>query len=441
MNAPSESPQRVVILGLGHVGLTLGLALADVGYRVIGYDILPQVREALRAKKSHFREKDLPELLEKHVGNNFVVVDELSPSEEPTAYFITVGTPIKRDTTPDYGAMQQVSRDLGRVIRRGDLVLLRSTVPLGTTRNMVLPLLEAGSGLSAGKDFYLAFAPERTVEGKAFEELRNLPQILGGYDESSANVAEKLFAPLSAEVVRLETLEEAEIVKLINNNYRETVFAFANEVSRIARAWGIDTKKVISAANKGYSRSQVPLPSPGVGGYCLTKDSYILMDSARQKNIEPRLLQEVRELTATMLHDLAGDIRTFTTQHLGRKTPKIGILGFAFKGQPETSDVRGSVTASLIKRFNKFGGFTLLGYDPVVSAETIQAMGAEPLASIEETISASDVVVVMNNHVAFRSIVPSLFPKRDVPVLFWDTWGMTDPKSFAGETHVVYRSL
>ena len=346
--------QPLVMIGLGHVGLTLALALADVDFSVSGYDIKDTIRQSLRLKQVHFKEKGMVELLDKHMGNNLTIIDSLISFATPTTYFITVGTPFNLDNTPDYTYIKQAASMIGTVIKKGDLIILRSTIPLGTTRETVIPIIERESGYSAGKDFDIAFAPERTVEGNAFHELRTLPQIIGGFNEQSKNRTIAIFEKLTASIVSLDTLEEAEVVKLINNTYRETIFSYANQVSLLTRAWGIDTKRVIAAANMGYSRSQVPFPSPGVGGYCLTKDSYLFSASAKKRKVDTKLLSQVRETSSTILDVMVRDIKEYVREQKLSSPTTIGVLGFAFKGIPETSDVRGSSTVSFIKRFPSY---------------------------------------------------------------------------------------
>ncbi len=437
-----ENTEPLVILGLGHVGLTLGLALADVGYMVYGYDIKEDVRARTRNKEAHFKEKMLPELLEAHIGKRFTIIDSLKGLPSPVVYFVTVGTPFNIDNTPDYNYIKTVATDIGNVLTKGDMVILRSTVPIGTTREVVIALLEKFSKLSAGEDFSVAFAPERTVEGNAFEELRVLPQIIGGFDAKSRERAERIFAPLAETIVPLDTLEEAEIVKLINNTYRETTFAFSNQVSLLARGWGLDTKKVITAANQGYARSQVPFPSPGVGGYCLTKDAYLFMASARKRDVDTRMLAAVRENSSTMQDIIARDLRNFARDHFPKRKVRIGVLGFAFKGKPTTSDVRGSSTESFIKRFNyERDRYDFVGYDPNVESAVIEQMKAEPKNSVREVVEASDMVIIMNNNPAFSVLSPEDFASRTDTRLLFDTWGMCDAKQFADCPNIVYWTL
>lgn len=430
------------MLGLGHVGLTLSLVLAESGFTVRGYDSNPEVARVLKSGKPHFSENGLPELLTKELDKRFFVVDTFEGKNACDIYIMTTGTPLDADKKPDYSSVIAGAHRLGRVLKAGDLVILRSTVPLGTTREVVLPILERESGLARGA-IRVAFAPERTIEGDALRELRALPQVVGGFDHESLELAKAVFATLSDTVIPMSSLEEAEMVKLINNTYRETVFSFANEVSIIARKWGIDTKRVIQAANKGYARSNIPLPSPGVGGYCLTKDGYLLMESAKRRGFIPNLVHQARYVSAYMLDSLAEEIHSFIKTHYpNQRHLKVAILGFAFKGVPATSDMRGSTTLTLIKRLNNLPiSVKLVGYDPHVSAKDIASTGVTPALSLEEAIKDSAIVVIMNNNLAFKDISADIFKDRTEPVLFYDTWGLHGEESFADLTHVDHRTL
>ena len=189
------SDTKICILGLGYVGLTLSTVLADVGYQVVGVDKDTGLVENLRNGKAPFHEKGLPEMLAK-VANSSNPPTYFSNIAEAIAntYIVTVGTPILRPSLePNLEYTRAATREIAGVLKKGDLVILRSTVPTGTTREIVLPILEAESGLSAGRDFCLAFCPERTVEGRALRELRELPQIIGGLDAQSTERVTKLF--------------------------------------------------------------------------------------------------------------------------------------------------------------------------------------------------------------------------------------------------------
>lgn len=430
--------RRVGIVGLGYVGLTLGITLADVGFEVHGFDTNAQVRKMVAQKKPHFLEVGLPELMREHVGKKLFPVDSLKthPCE---AYIIAVGTPLDVNKKPDFAYLRSAALTVGKVLKQGDVVILRSTVPMGTTRGIVVPVLEKASGLVAGDDFYVAFAPERTVEGRALEELRTLPQIIGGINRASANIAADIFSLMTRTIHVVDTLEEAEIVKLINNTYRDVTFAFANEVALICQKWGVDTNKVIEAANAGYPRSLVPKPSPGVGGYCLDKDPYIFIEGAREKDYEPALFHHARQVNVQILDEVGRHVIEHVQPH--GKDAKIFILGFAFKGRPATSDLRGSTTLVLLRKLQAAGFKNIHGFDAVVPGSELRQFKVKP-SGIEEGFKDADAVIIMNNHEAHGELdIVRLLRKVRKGALFYDTWALHNPAEVAKVAHVHHKRL
>ncbi|MEK7608997.1 MAG: nucleotide sugar dehydrogenase, partial [Patescibacteria group bacterium] len=246
--------KQIGVVGLGYVGLTLALTLADLGFRVRGFDTNPRVAKSLRSGRPHFFENGLEDILKDSLKKSFEVVDDFKGADNCDVYFIAVGTPLAVNKKPNLDHLKSASYMVGRVLKNGDAVVLRSTVPVGATRNVVIPILEKISGLKSGDDFSVAFAPERTVEGKALEELRILPQVVGGINWASADIAANIFNHLTHSVILVDSLEEAEMVKLVNNTYRDVVFSFANELALVCNKLGLNTRRVIEAANRGYTR-------------------------------------------------------------------------------------------------------------------------------------------------------------------------------------------
>lgn len=435
--------RSIGVIGLGYVGLTLALILADLGFKVRGFDKSRDVRNALKRGRPHFFEAGLPELLKDHLGKNFRIADNFKGENNCDIYFIAVGTPLTKDLKPDLTYIQTVAENLAKVLKGGDAVILRSTVPIGTTRNIVVPILEKGSGLKAGEGFFVAFAPERTAEGQALEELRKLPQVIGGLNRASSDLAASIFGFLTNTVHLVDSLEGAEMVKLINNTYRDVVFAYANEIALICQKWGIDTHKVINAANAGYERSNVPKPSPGVGGYCLEKDPFIFLESARAKNYEPRLFHRAREISNMMVDFVANSVIGFLKEKKrGVKNPKIFILGFAFKGRPITSDMRGSTTLNLVAKLRQENYGNIYGYDPIVRPADIRLHNVKSVADLEKGFEGADAVVVMNNNPAFEALSPRKFLRLSArPVLFFDSWALYNKAEVAKAKGVEYRRL
>lgn len=412
--------KRVSVIGLGFVGLTLSLIMADEGFEVLGVEKDDEIVKKLQNKIPPFYEPGLESLLDYYLGNNFKIYREVLGDCE--VYIIAVGTPLKSDKTPDLTALKEAIKEVGKKLKIGDLVICRSTVPVGTTRGVVLPILEEESGLKCGKDFYLSFAPERTVEGKALYELRTLPQIIGGYDKNSLDLSLNLFKEFAPNVVSVDSLEEAEFVKLLNNTFRDMIFSFSNEFSLVCEKFNLNATKVIMAANEGYPRDKIPVPSPGVGGYCLSKDPYFYLNACKQANLTLSLAELGRKINEKIPNFIFEKIKN-KLKDLKKvlKTSKIFIIGFAFKGEPETSDLRESSTLDLLKLFKKETD-NIYGYDPLVHKEEIENLGVK-YCNLNEGFRGADAVIIMNNHKSYQDIdIYKSLSQMNRPAIFCDYW-------------------
>ncbi len=419
--------RRVAVIGLGFVGLTLAVTLADIGFRVNGVDASASVRSKLAKGRSDFHEVGLQMYLDRNLGVRFNISENLTPRANDV-YIICVGTPLDPVTrTATLKHIEAVTRMVAKSLKSGDLVVLRSTVPVGTIRSLVLPILEKESGLAAGTDFSLVFAPERTVAGQALRELKELPQIIGGLDQRSTDLATRLFSKMTATIVDVGKPEAAEMGKLIDNSYRDVTFAYANQIALLCERVGLDMVELIRAVNLGYARNNVPVPSPGVGGSCLSKDPYILLDVGKKYGCVPQMVKTAREINESIPPHITR--KTVDLLRNAGKNPEgknVFVLGFAFKGKPETSDMRQSPTISLVEEL-KQQEFNVLGYDPVVAREEIEALGVTFLG-IEDGFSQADAAVIMTNHPQFSSLdIFKTLPRMRLPAVFIDGWHLFDP--------------
>ena len=438
--------KNICVFGMGYVGLTLSLVLANLDLNIKGFDIDKKIVEDLNAFKTHFYEAGLDPLLKYHLENKNISFTHDIKKINSDIYIISVGTPInEKNKKPDLSHIKEVSLYLGNILKKEDLVILRSTVPVGTTRNVVLPILEKVSKLTCGEDFYLVFAPERTIEGKALEELRELPQPIGGYNKASAEAAEKLFQLISPSVIMLDSLEEAELLKLINNTFRDVSFGYSNQLATFCDSLGIDTVKIIKAANTGYKRNPIPLPSPGVGGACLKKDPYIFMDMTDKHNLNCSIVKEARKANEYMPFFVVNKTIKFIRKYYkDEKKIKIFILGLAFKGYPETSDVRNSPSIDYINALkSKLPNYNIdiCGYDAVVKKEDLKEYGIK-YQNYKEGFKDSHCVLILNNH-------PD-FPKLDIfnylktmknPGFFFDGWYLFSPKEILKVKGISYEGI
>jgi len=433
--------RNICVLGMGYVGLTLSLVLADEGFKVFGYDINNTLIARLSNGTQTFFEHGIDTFLKTNVNKSFIPVSDLGEVCADT-YIVTVGTPIEEVTKqPRIDYIEKAISSIAPHIKEGDLIILRSTVPVGTTRNVVLPILQKVINLEPGIDYFLAYAPERTVEGAALAEIRELPQIVGGYDGLSRTMAESLFKELTTTIISVDDLESAEMIKIMNNTFRDVKFAYANEMALICKDLGLDMVNLVSAANMGYTRDRIPVPSPGVGGACLSKDSYILSYSTKGIKSTAKLVEEARKVNEFIPLDMSNEIvSTLELLNKDVSNTKVFIMGFAFKGEPETSDMRGSTTLDLLQHLKNrsINKDMIFGYDPIVESKEIEALKIT-YSSIEEGFQNADVVVLMNNHHYFKTIdVLSLLKQSKEDVIFVDGWHMYNPSDIIKNTNYKY---
>ncbi len=410
-------PRNVCIVGMGYVGLTLAVTLAEAGFKVTGVEVNKAVVRHLRKGSPQFHEKGLPQLLRKQLANGLTVSTRMPRNQD--AFVLCVSTPIDQASKqPILKYVVRAAREVKRCLQDHNLVVVRSTVPMGVTRKIVKPILD-----QAGKEYSLAFCPERTAEGNALKELRELPQIVGGLDEESVDRAIALFRPITKTIIDVSSIEAAEMIKLINNAYRDLNFAYANEVALASERFGLDPVEVIKAANLGYSRSNIP--SPGlVGGACLEKDPHLFAHALAGR---ARLVRQARSLNECMPAYVIQKVCRHLAKLQGKKaSKKVFVSGFAFKGNPETSDVRGSPAVELVKQLRKQGYKKIFGHDFVVGRQTLKSLGVRP-CTLAEGFRGAACALIANNHPAYGllDILP-LTRKMEKGGLLMDCWHLFD---------------
>ena len=416
--------KKIAVLGLGFVGLTLAVVLADAGFQVLGIEKQASVIESLRQGVPHFYEAGLANQLRYQAGRQLTFETALT-SGDSDVYMVAVGTPVDEHHQPVLTHIEEAARVIGRVLKPSDTVMLRSTVPVGTTQTVCLPILERESGLQGGKDFSLVFTPERTIAGRALKELHTLPQIVGSLDPLGAEVAAALYREITPTIVMVDSLEAAEMVKLVNNSFRDNIFSFSNEIALVCERYQLDAFKIIDAANEGYPRDLIPQPSPGVGGVCLKKDPYLLQSTAIAQGLTPSILGRSRTINEYMpFHIFEKFLRFYRLTGRAPQEARVFLVGFAFKGWPETSDMRDSSTLELARHLTA-AGVKIRGFDPVVDLQALrQVPGVEP-CELAQGFEGSDAVFVMNNHPSYEDWNLHAFLERmRRPALFFDGWNL-----------------
>lgn len=396
----------VAVVGLGYVGLTLATALADTGFRVLGVERRADVVDMTNRGIPHFSENGLPEMLSHAVATGQLTATEGFGTDAAEIYVITVGTPLAPDGKARVDFIEAATREVAANMPDGALVILRSTVKIGTARNIVAPILAA-----SGKSFQIAMCPERTLEGKAMLELRRLPQIVGADTPESRERAAHFFYKLTPTAVQVSSLETAEIIKLVDNTFRDVQFGFANEVARICDAFGVNAMEVIPGGKLGYPRTNVALPGL-VGGPCLEKDPHILAQSLRDVGVELDITTAARRVNERQPVETVDFI---LEEHAKRSesVPRVALLGMAFKGVPATDDLRGAMSLAVLDALKtQAPKAEIVLFDPVCSAAQLQdvAPGCKIAEFIEEAIGGSDIAIIANNH-------PGLAEWRPRPML------------------------
>ncbi len=418
-----KEPLKIAIVGLGYVGLTLAVSFARNGLKVFGIEKRKEVVDLTNNGIPHFSEAGLDAALKSVVENGTLhAYNEMEEKIPPCDFYvITVGTPLLKGThTPRLDMIRQATEQVASHMQDGATVILRSTVQIGTTRNIVKPVLDA-----TGKQYYLAMCPERTLEGRALRELSELPQIIGGIDGKSSTAANSLFSLSTKTTIIVSSPETAEMIKLVDNTSRDVRFGFANEIARACVALGIDAYEVIRCGKIDYPRTNVALPGL-VGGPCLEKDPHILMYSLKPTGIELEITKASRLVNERQPSETVDEIAKIAAQKNIRKPYTVALLGLAFKGVPATNDLRGSMSLKIyeeIERRQDFGSVN--GFDPVIGADHPPELppAIKMFDNIKDAIKGADIAIIANNHPFFSKFNIDFYRENLSPNGFvYDYW-------------------
>lgn len=394
----------VGIIGLGYVGLTLATVLAEQDFKVVGIELLQEVVDLTNKGIPHFSEIGLHESLKRVVADNRLQAKtHFDNTFNCKTYIITVGTPLDENGNARSDMIIRATNEVASNMDEDALVILRSTVKIGTASGIVKPILE-----KSGKAFHLAMCPERTLEGKALEELRQLPQIIGADSIEASSRAANFFKSITNSIVEIGSLETAEIVKLTDNTYRDVQFGFANEIARLCEAFGVNAMDVISAGKLGYPRTNVAKPGL-VGGPCLEKDPHILCEAASEKFLDLPITSAARFVNEFQPRETAEFIVSEMKRRNMPDDSKVVVLGMAFKGIPETDDLRGSMSIKVISALLQLNPKLKISiFDPVIKIESLMARFENFLIhpDIQEAINDKDVAIIANNHPKLGQSVP-----------------------------------
>jgi UDP-N-acetyl-D-glucosamine dehydrogenase len=380
----------VGVIGLGYVGLPLAVAFAQEGCDVIAVDSDTRKVAAIEAGESYV--EDVSSELLSAVAERVHATSRYADLKRADAVLICVPTPLSSNREPDLGPLVEATRALAGVLQAGQLVVLESTTYPGTTRERVAPLLEE-SGLAAGRDFHLAFSPERVDPGRTDFTMRNTPKVLGGLTDACAERAEQLYGLVCDEVVRVSSPEAAELCKLLENIFRSVNIALVNELAMLTDRMGIDIWEVVdAAATKPYGFMRFE-PGPGMGGHCLPVDPFYLSWRAREFDMATEFIELAGKVNQQMpYHCVAKAQRALNDRGMSVKGARVAVIGVSYK--PGTSDVRESPALKIISLLRELGA-EVLYHDPHVPELGELGLSSTPL---EQAASEADLAIVVTAH-------------------------------------------
>ena len=381
---------RICILGLGYIGLPTALLLAKSGFEVIGVDVNERVVKTLNQGQLHISDPGLSELFEE-TRRNFAAQTVVP---EADIYLIAVPTPLKVHTrVSDLGYVRSAAEMIYPHLRKGNLVILESTVPPCASEKLVIPILEK-SGLKAG-EFKYVHCPERAIPGKTLYEMVHNDRIMGGIDNESAESARSVYSSYVQGRIYLTDVTTAEFVKLIENTYRDISIAIANEFAQVAEDYGVNVWEAINLANK-HPRVNILQPGPGVGGHCIAVDPWFLTECSAKTG----LIQLSREINDSMPNYVIHLVR----EMLGNiREPTLTVFGASYKN--DISDTRETPALKFIQLAEN-EGYKVKCYDPHVSTFEY------PVLSLDEAVRDSDCIVLITGHDLFKRIDPATLSMR-----------------------------
>lgn len=398
-----KAKQKVCVIGLGYIGLPTASLLGTKGFQVYGVDVTSSVVETINQGRIHIVEPDLDILVKSAVGSGNLRAG-LEP-EEADVFILAVPTPFKDDHQPDLAYVEDATRMIASYVKKGDLVILESTSPVGTTDNVVAKIL-TDAGHNVGEDVFVAHCPERVLPGRILTELIENDRIVGGISEKSTAKAVEFYHSFVRGEVLATNARTAELAKLTENAFRDVNIAFANELSLICDEQEVDVWELIELANR-HPRVNILQPGPGVGGHCIAVDPWFIVSASPERT---NLIRTAREVNDSKPNWVVEKVRASAQKF---KNPVIGCLGLAFKA--DVDDLRESPALGIVRQISQ----EQLG-DVLVAEPNISSHDEFNLTPYQEVIKKSDILLLLVDHREFRELKASELKE----VLLIDTRGV-----------------
>jgi UDP-N-acetyl-D-glucosamine dehydrogenase len=389
---------KLGVIGLGYVGLPLAVEMAEEGFHVTGIDIDRGKAESVNAGISYIPDVHSETLFSLAVKGMIRATQSFASVESLDAISICVPTPLRKTKDPDLSYVVASVEAVHKHLRPGQLIVLESTTYPGTTRELVLPILER-SGLRVGTDFFLAFSPERVDPGNKTYTTRNIPKVIGGITPRCTQIATLLYQQFVERIVPVSSSESAELVKLLENTFRSVNIALANEMARMCHRLGINVWEVIEAAKTKPFGFMPFYPGPGLGGHCIPVDPYYLTWKAKMTGFEPRLVElaaivnsQMPEFTVSRIADVLNE------RQKSLKGSTILALGVSYKR--DANDVRESPAVEVLTTLDAKGALVTYS-DPYIPTIQLNEKSIRSAALSANVLKAFDCVVILTDHSNF----------------------------------------
>ncbi len=391
---------RIAVLGMGYVGLPLAAVLGEAGFNVTGIDPIAEKVDLLNQGKSYVDDVPTEQVARLLAEGKLTATTDYSVLREIDAVSICVPTPLRKTGDPDLSFILSATEDLAKYVHAGMVIVMESTTYPGTTREMVLPMLEESSGLKAGEDFFLAFSPERVDPGREDWTTVNTPKVIGGVTEACTEITSFWYAQAMKTVVSVSSAEVAEMAKLLENTFRMVNIGLVNEMAIMCERLGVDVWEVIDAAATKPFGFMKFTPGPGLGGHCIPIDPLYLSWKLKALNYTARFIELASEINTNMPRYVVTRAAEALSNKLAKaiKGSNFLVLGAAYK--PDIDDVRESPALDVIGLLAQRGA-EVSYHDPYIPHITHDDWAMDSVADLTAAVKAADCVVIITNHAAY----------------------------------------